>query len=255
MEKWEIALDKFVQKWKKKKYVVWIIVCWSYITWNPSKHSDLDIHILLDKNITWRERWNEYINGILIEYFANPLLQNLKYYEDDYKQRRKVNIHMFTTWKILYDKNWDIKKLIKKAKEWNKKKYKKIDKISLEISKYFLWDMQDNLEEVFEANWNEFYIVYYVHLEKLFENYATYLKYDKIPVHKIIRFLVSEKDIKKYNVDAFPDIHFLKMYVKAVDLKNKNQMMKEYQKLTKYILEKMGGFSINWWKIRTDVEK
>ena len=255
MEKWEIALDKFVQKWKKKKYVVGIIVCWSYITWNPSKHSDIDIQILLDKNIAWRKRWNEYIDWVLIEYFANPLSQNLKYFEDDYRWRRKVNVHMFTTWKIVFDKNWDIKKLIKKAEEWNKKKYKKIDKIFLEISKYSLWDMQDNLEEVFESDWNEFYMVYYVHLEKIFECYTTYLRYDKMPVHKIRRFLTSKKDIRKYNVDIFPDLYFLEMYVKAIDLKDKNKMINEYQKLTKYILEKMGWFNIDWWKIKTGIEK
>lgn len=255
MEAWEIALNKFIQKWEKKKEVVGAVVCGSYITGNPSSHSDIDIHILLDKDVTWRERGNEYIDGILIEYFANPLSQNLKYYEDDYNQRRKVNVHMFTTGKVLFDKTGDAKELIKKAKEWDKKKYKKIGKIPLEISKYSLWDMQDNLEEVFEANDEEFYMVYYVHLEKLFESYATYLRYDKIPVHKLKRFLTNEKDKKKYNVTEFPDSEFLKIYVRAIKLEDKNKMMKEYQKLTKHVFDKMGGFNIDGWKIKSPAEK
>jgi DNA modification methylase len=110
MEKWEIATEKFLKKWKNKKEVVGAVLCGSYITGNPSKHSDLDIQILLDKQIIWRERGNKYVDGFLIEYFANPLPQNLEYYQSDYQRRKKAHIHMFLTGKILFDKNGDVKK-------------------------------------------------------------------------------------------------------------------------------------------------
>lgn len=255
MEKWEIAVEKFLKKWQNKKEVVGAVVCGSYITGNPSKHSDIDIHILLDKQIIWRERGNEYIDGFLIEYFANPLSQNLKYFEDDYSSRRKMNLHMFKTGRIIFDKNGDVKKLIETAKKWDKKEYKKLPQVSKEISKYFLWDMNDNLEEVFEANGEEFYLVYYVQLEKLFDSYAAYLCYDNIAVYKIKRFLTNNKDKIKYYVKEFPDLVFLKLYVNAITLNDKNKMMKEYQKLTKYVLDKMDGFNIDGWKIRSSVEK
>ena len=47
MENWEIALNKFVDEWKSKPEVTGMIVCGSYITWNPTSHSDIDIQIIL----------------------------------------------------------------------------------------------------------------------------------------------------------------------------------------------------------------
>jgi len=119
------------------------------------------------------------------------------------------------------------------------------------LAKYGIWDLCDNLEEVFEANGEEFFFVFYVHLKELFEIYANFLQFDSIPVHKIKRFLTDEKDKKKYNVSNFPDQEFVKMYVNAINIKDKSEMMKEYKMLTNHILEKMGGFNIDGWKIKS----
>lgn len=254
-ERWEIALEKFVSKWKNKKEVVGAIVCGSYVTGNPSKHSDIDIHLILDKKVKWRERGNEIIDGILIEYFANPLSQHIKYFEDDFKSRRKINIHMFTTGRILFDKNGDLKKIIEIAKDWDKKKFDKPKKIPIEISKYFIWDMRDNLEEVYESNNEEFYFVYYNFLNDLFESYSKYLRFDGVNVNKIRRFLTDNKDKTKYKMPDFPDSNFVSMFVDAIKLKDKKEMMGSYHKLTDYVLNKMSGFNIDGWKIRSPVEK
>ncbi len=112
MKNWEIALQKFLKKWENKKEVIGAIVCGSYITGNPSKHSDIDLHILLDSDTSWRERGNQIIDGILIEYFVNPIRKHYEYLEDDYKQRSRVNAHMLCTGKVLFDKTGELKKLI-----------------------------------------------------------------------------------------------------------------------------------------------
>ncbi|ACR78882.1 MULTISPECIES: nucleotidyltransferase domain-containing protein [Kosmotoga] len=251
MKNWEIALQKFLKKWENKKEVIGAIVCGSYITGNPSKHSDIDLHILLDSDTSWRERGNEIIDGILIEYFVNPIRKHYEYLEDDYKQRSRVNAHMLCTGKVLFDKTGELKKLIQDAREYLVKKYPEQNKIQIELAKYGIWDLCDNLEEVFEANGEEFFFVFYVHLKELFEIYANFLQFDSIPVHKIKRFLTDEKDKKKYHVSNFPDQEFVKMYVNAINIKDKSEMMKEYKMLTNHVLEKMGGFNIDGWKIKS----
>ena len=125
MQNWEISLEKFIDKWKNKKDVVGALVCGSYITGNPSPHSDIDIHILLSNSTNYRERGNEYIDGILIEYFANPFPQHIKYLESDFKNRRRVNVHMLTTGKVLFDKTGELKELINIANKFKKKKFKR----------------------------------------------------------------------------------------------------------------------------------
>ncbi len=107
------------------------------------------------------------------------------------------------------------------------------------------------MEEVFEANAKEFFFVFYNNLNFLFETYAEFLQFDSIPVHKLRRFLVNKKDKKKYLISDFPDKKFVKLFVRAINLKNKSKMMKEYQKLTKYVFDRMGGFNIDGWKIKT----
>lgn len=121
MENWEKATNKFLDKWKDKKEVVGAIVCGSYVTGNPSKQSDIDLHIILDDKSNWRMRGNEYVNGFLIEYFINPAKQHEKYFTEDINEKTKNNIHMFLTGKVLFDKNGDLKKIIESAKKWDKK--------------------------------------------------------------------------------------------------------------------------------------
>lgn len=251
IKKWEVALQKFIKKWENKKEVIGAIVCGSYITGNPSKHSDIDIHIILKPETPWRERGNEIIDGVLIEYFANPAKKHYQYAEEDYKQRRRINAHMFCTGKVLFDKTGELKKLIKDSRKYLFKKYPKLNKIQIELAKYHLWDMLDNLEEVFETDSGEFFFVLYNYLNQLFEIYAKFLQFDSLPVHKLRKFLVNEKDKKKYHISDFPDKKFVKMYVNAINIKNKSKIMKEYQNLTKYVLEKMGGFNIDGWKIKS----
>ncbi|MDC7220503.1 MAG: nucleotidyltransferase domain-containing protein [Spirochaetales bacterium] len=251
MEKWELALQVFLKKWENNKEVIGALVCGSYITGNPSQHSDIDIHILLDSKTTWRERGNEIIDGILIEYFANPVRSHYEYMENDYKERMKSNAHMFCTGKILFDKTGELDALIKDSREYLVKEFPEQSKIGIEIAKYQLWDRLDNLEEVFDAEGDEFFFVFYNDLNALFETYGKFLQFDSIPVHKLKRLLVNEEDKTKYHVSDFPDEVFLRMFVNALFHKDKLTMMKEYQELTNHVLEKMGGFNIDGWKIRS----
>lgn len=250
-DKWKVALEKFLKKWENKKEVTWILVCGSYVTGNPSKHSDIDIHILLDSKTTRRERGNEIIDGFLIEYFANSTKRHHQYLEEDLKSRHKINAHMFCTGEILLDKTGELKRLVQYSQKYLKKKNPKLNKMQIEIAKYHIWDMCDNLEEVFDSNTEEFYLVFYNFLNKLFETYAQFLQFDTVPIDKLRRFLVNEQDKKKYLVSDFPDKKFTKMIVSAINIKDKTKMMEEFKTITKYTLKKMGGFNIDGWKIKS----
>ena len=248
-KEWEIALEKFLEPWKKRKEVAGALVCGSFITGNPSKHSDIDIHIILKKNTKWRERGNKIVDGYLIEYFANPKEKHFEYTQEDYKQRKKINAHMFVTGKVLFDKTGELKEIIEYSKKFLRKSFPKPDKIGVELSKYHLWDMQDNLEEVYEQDKEDFSFVYYNFLNKLIQEYSKFLGFESFPVNKTRRFLEDKKDKKKYAVNDFPDKKFKKMFLKAMKLKDK--MMGSYKKLINYVLNKMGGFDINGWKIKS----
>ncbi|NOZ44913.1 MAG: nucleotidyltransferase domain-containing protein [bacterium] len=253
-EKWELALEQFVSKRKKKKELTGMIVCGSYITGNPTKHSDIDIHIILDKSCKRREKGNEIIDGFLFEYFANPIRKNYEYLQKDFQQRLMMDAHMFATGRVVFDKTGELTQIIKDAQDYLGKEYPKPNEDWVELAKYSLWDMLDNLEEVREANEEDFHLVFYTFSKKLFDIYAKFLQFDFLVVNKLQRFLSNPQDQKKYQIKKFPDQNFVKNYLKMIKIKNSSQMMEEYKSLTNYLLDKMGGFNIDGWKIRSTVD-
>jgi predicted nucleotidyltransferase len=254
MKKWEIALNKFLEKWKRKKEVVGAIACGSYVTGNPSKHSDIDVVIILDKKNKWRERGNEIVDGFLIEYFANPLPQIQKYFEYDHGLRRRVEIHMAHSGKVVFDKNGDAAKLKRMADKWQKKKYKRMSRIQREQAKYAIWDMMDNLEDAYESKAKDFEMIYYNFLNRILNGYSEYLGYDSLPSERILGILTDSAKRAKYNFKKYPDNKFAKMFVRAIKLKNKKQMMHGFKRITAYVHKKMGGFDIDGWKLRSKVK-
>ena len=254
MENWKKALNKFTKNIKKNNDIIWMLVCWSYITWNPSKHSDIDIHLILSEKVNYRKRWNEIIDWFLIEYFMNPSKQISKYFKEDYKNNKTASMVQFITWKIIFDKTWDVKNLKKEAKEIFKKKFKHQNKISIEIKKYFLWDMLDNLKDSYEQ-WNkDFTFNYHIALKDIFE---TYLKFLKLPItnyYKIYSYFTNEYSRKKYLQQNFNDIFFKELFINAITEKEKSKMIECYENLTNHVLEKMWWFEINWWNIKTPLD-
>ncbi|MCK4650363.1 nucleotidyltransferase domain-containing protein [Candidatus Pacearchaeota archaeon] len=253
-EKWEMALNKFIVPWKNNKEVSGIIICGSYITGNPTKHSDIDIYVVLKKGCRWRERGNEIVDGILMEYFANPPEQIEKYLEGDFKKRRQIDAHMFHTGKIILDREGELERLKKLSKKYLNKKFEKITPYMYELGKYDLFDMSDNLEEVYFRKTPDFNFVYFNFLEDAFSIYSEFLRYHQIGENKIYRFLTDKKDRSKYLISDFPDKVFLKNFVLAIKEKNQKKMLRRFVELSKYIQDKMGGFNIDGWKFKSNVE-
>ena len=58
---WEKALDKFLQDWRRKKYVLGAMLTGSYAMGSPTRYSDIDIVIIL-RLLSWR-----YLNDLRFE--------------------------------------------------------------------------------------------------------------------------------------------------------------------------------------------
>jgi hypothetical protein len=241
----EVALDSFMQWWENKKEVIGAIVCGSYITGNPSKYSDIDLHIILDSSVNWRERGNQVINGILIEYFANPIQQHHHYLQEDLKSRKRLNAHMLCTWKLLFDRTGEVQQLINDSQSYLTPQYTTMNETEIELTKYTIWDMCDNLEEIYDKNWKEFVFVYHNNIYTLINLYTKFLQYDHLPIHKVYLFLTDTNNQKKYNVAPFPDQIFVKLITQIISHTEKDDMIQNYTKLTNHILNKMWWFDIN----------
>jgi hypothetical protein len=191
------------------------------------------------------------VDGILMEYFANPPEKIIEYLNDDEKRRRKIEAHMLTTGKIIFDKDGEVKKLKEIAKNYLNKKFEKMPSFKIELNKYHLFDMADNLEEVYRRKTPDFVFVYHTFLKNILDTYCEFLGYYSISENKILRFLSDKKDKKKYHISDFPDRKFVAMYLEAIKEKDKSKMLKIFNKLVKHVQDKMGGFKIDGWKFRS----
>jgi hypothetical protein len=254
MEKWEIALNKFLENWRTNPEVVGCLVCGSFITGNPSNHSDIDIHLILSDEIEWRERGNKIIDGLLIEYFANPPKQIIKYFESDKAKNSTMSLVQFLTGRILFEKDNIISELKSKAKEYFDADFKEMNPTVIELTKYSLWDMEDNLRDLYESNAQDFVFSYHNALKELFEKYLKFLKLPVGHYYKYLAYLNSETSRKKYLLDEFTDNEFGKIYMMALVTEEKTKMMEYYTRLTEHILKKMGGFNVNGWKMKSNIE-
>src|SRR3989344_3758665 len=101
-EKFQQALQKFVDKHKKNSNVIGIFLTGSFIHSKPDKNSDLDVYVLT-KDSKFRERGNTWIDGVEIEYFINPVKQVEQYFKEE-GDGGPHTAHMFINSKVLYSK-------------------------------------------------------------------------------------------------------------------------------------------------------
>ena len=252
--KWEEKLNKFIDSFEYIDDVVGILVCGSYITGNPTKHSDLDVHLLLNDKVKYRVRGNKIVDGLLIEYFANPKSQIKKYFKEDYKNVRPMSHTQFITGKIIMDKTGDLKKLKEEAKKMLKKNYEDINTSISDIDKYTMWDMLDDLKDIYETKREDFDFIYYCNLDRLL---GIYMKHIKYPYNKktILGNIISDTVRKKYLLKELPDYEIQELIEYCITVKSKESKMRCYKKLTEKIFDLVGGFSIDNFKYKSNIEK
>lgn len=254
MKSWETALDHFLEDWKYREEVIGILVCGSYITGKPSKRSDIDVHIVLSDESDWRERGNQFVSGFLFEYFVNPPKQIRSYFKEDFYDRSTMSMVQFLTGRIVLDKCGTIHELVEEARVWKARSYEELVKPIIEIKKYGLWDALDNLLDCYEEERRDFEFVYYNSLLNLYNVYCSILNIEKVPSYQITKYFTEPYYLKKYIKEPFPDTYFGQLYIDAMEINDRGGKLSIYKKLTEYVLDKAGGFNIEGWKMRSDLD-
>lgn len=109
-ERYEIALDKFVEAEVKNSEVLGIFVTGSYVLDKLKENSDLDVFIVTSKKT--EQILAKYYDDIEFECCYKPLEQ----YKYNLENANDFDIQRFSSVIILYDTNQELKKIIKQAK-------------------------------------------------------------------------------------------------------------------------------------------
>lgn len=252
MEPWAAAAYTFLEEWKAKGNVIGALVCGSYVTGNPTPHSDIDLHIILSEDTDWRERGNRVVAGFVIEYFANPPRQFAEYFKEDYESNdRSAVVQILTGW-VLFDTQGAIEQLKLEAREWLKKPFAKPSDTAVELSKYTLWDILDNLQDAWEQKTPDFAYIYHNTICLTTRIYCQFLGQPVIGFGKQYRCL-SHSDVaaRKYLMDPFPDERFVDLFIRATTETDQTRMLPLAEEMTDHVWQAMGGFEIDGWRFRS----
>lgn len=248
-----MALNTFLQDWKDRKDVIGAVATGSYANNTQTKFSDVDVHIIFSNKVNWRERGNKIVNGFLIEYFANPLHQHEHYMKRDFVENKYTNARMFAMGNILFDKTGEVRIFREKCRQWMQKPFKKPNKVWVEQKKYQLWDSLDTLHDLFDQNSPVFSHIYGMVLGNAMQIYCIYSQLEPFPPYKWHKLLTSKNYRKIYRFNPLPE-KFKLLLLKSIEAKTPKQQLCAAEELILFVQQKMGGFEIDGWKLRSKTE-
>ncbi len=250
MKNWKRALEKFISGWRKEDFVEAALLTGSYAVGLETERSDVDVYIIISDNVDWRERGNVVIDGVLIEYFANPVRQIRAYLEEEFAEYSRSTARIIAMGKVLFDKTGRTEDLKAEAFEYLRKPFRRPDETWVELSKYFLWDMLDSLRDAEERNDPSFGYLYNIALNRTLEIYSKFLGVEIPPASKVYRLFRDGRFRDAYMFEEYPDREFVVLFLNALE----ETKAENLERVIKRVLEKMGGLSIDGWKLRTPVK-
>lgn len=250
---WPRKLQAFLRPWRKRRQLSGILVCGSYITGNPSPRSDLDVHLVLAEGTKWRERGNCIVDGLLIEYFANPPEQVREYFRSDHAAGARQAAVQFATGEIVSDRDGSIATLKREAARWLKKPLPRKAGAARELARYALWDNLDNFSDLVESASPAAAHCYHLYLRDAYLFFCAQLGYPRQGAHQIAGILSDASKRKKYLLPEFPDRIFARRLQRALSQESPKGQLKALREITSYIQAKCGGFEIDGWRLRSSV--
>lgn len=254
MEKWQLAIEKFLNEYKNEDYFLGAILTGSYATGNNDKNSDIDIYIVTKNDTEWRERGNKNIDGFLIEYFINPKKKILSYMEKELQDYHMSTTMIFVNAKILYDNDGSVQELINIAKNnANLSNLGNLDNFKYKMNCYSVWDGFDELESKYNKH-QDIDFSYYIFLQRVIDAYFYNKQIPSIPLNKIEIILKDIEYREKYNVRKMPNQEFIIRIIKCLDEKDYDKKFEYAKDLYNYFLNQFNDFDINNLVVRSSTE-
>jgi len=146
-----------------------------------------------------------------------------------------------------------VQQLKNEAKQMLSKDFYDIDVSVSELKKYELWDMLDNLQDMFESGREDFDFIYYVSLDKLISTYMRSIRYP-YSIKLIMGNIVSEVIRNKYLLKKIPDVKISELILQCITTSEKRLKMECYEQLTKNIFDIFGGFDVSKYLVRSQID-
>lgn len=252
MKKWEVALNKFVNRYLNEPWFEGALLCGSYSTGNQNKFSDIDVVIVASDNIGWREKSNCYVDGFLVEYTINPIYKLQEYMDRGLKNHHLIDQNMFAYGVVLHDKNGMMKKLRQRSIRDLNKKLKPFSKYYNDFKKYGLWCRYDDMLSL-KHDGHHIDLLYWTLVDKLIDAYYDFKCLPHVSHAKIQKILTNEKFADRYHAIQLPDKKFTELLMSCFNAKQKDKI-EAIDKFYHHVINAGGGFDIGKFRGREKID-
>jgi len=254
MECWKKALYKFIDEYKTYDYIEGIFLSGSYAKENNTDNSDIDVCIILNDELNWRERGTRNIDGFLIEYFINPSWKIREEFEEEVnKEHSHCSINMYAFGKILYDKNGNIKILQEEAIKYYEMPFSEIDNIKNKFNYYGCRYSYDEFVDHYNSGF-KIYIMFVTTLKNLINSYLYKNGFSEMSISKMDKLFLDDEFRKKYRYKNMPNDEFCHLVKKCLLSDDRTNMYRDLTALYEYVM-KDSGFNIEEFSFRSEISK
>ena len=245
MEPWEQAARHFIDICSFKDDIETVFLTGSHAFGNADEFSDIDLFIVLNDRVKYRERGNKKVAGFRIEYFANPVREVIKTIDNRYANAELNDINMILGGVVIFDKNEISTKLMSYCREKLESEIPKMSPYDVIMGLYLFWDNFDELGRAYKKQTPDFAMQYFRFVQNAFEMYSRFTCSPVPGYHKMHKWLTDNEYIKKYGLPEHKDPDFIKIIKPAFECDNTDAMYELSKKLYEYVTEKMGGIDID----------
>jgi len=247
---YELATKKFIDSCHFKDDIDCIFLAGSHASGNADEFSDIDLFIVLNDSVDWRERGNKRVDGFLIEYFANPARQIKKYIYNDHAKVKLTSINMILNGIVVFGDSSVANELIEYCRKKMASGFAKMNHFDINTELYFLWNDYDELSRAYAYQAPDFTMQFHLFINNAFELYSRYTCSPVPNYHNRHRWLADDQYFAKYGLPPHNDQNFLVIIKKSFDCDNTTAMYDLSKALYSYITEHMGGFDIDNFTLR-----
>lgn len=247
-QKWEKAVEKFVNQWKNKKGVEVITFSGSHVLGYEGKYSDIDIDIITNNHLKTNCEGLQKIDGFVFEIGFLTFKEAYKKLGNKIKDNSKSDVRGMVFCKILYDKNGRGKLLKEKAKKLLRERFPKPNKSEIEDAKYELWVLNCKMKNAYLDNSPMFHHSYSLLLFRTIRYYGKFVGAEAFSFTRYYKYLTDPEFRKKFLLEDHPDKIFVKKLINCIEEGDRDKMLKCSDDLVKYVHKKMGGFNERNWR-------
>lgn len=245
------SLEAFLEEWQVRQECIGAMLVGSFASGLQNNFSDIDVYLILDENTSWRERGDKKYGDFLVEYNAHPISYIEEQIRNDRAQGKRHCLRKVASGIIQFDKIGSVKALQKRAQKYMTEPLpQQRDSEWVEMSKYYMWDLLDNLRDLNERKDAGFSYAYFAGVAQVVDLYSKFLGAEVPRPVRAHSFFSDEMFCRKYGIEPFPDKKFSDQVVACMQ----GPVIRSIEELIAFVTTKMGGLEIDGWRLRANLQ-